>query len=248
MGARAVSGFEDAKVLIQHATAHLGRIRQAYEESLREKHIKPTLLVEIKNLMENLRSALDFSAQALHAKYGSTAASRPKVYFPYALDGQSAADFRKTKRVEACIPGLAANRPDIVSTLESFQAFADPKNAWLPRFMELNNANKHQSLTPQERRESKTLTIKAGGAAMTLGSGASISVAPGASIVVGGKAIIPGGQTFSADRPPVARGQGSGEVTTWVSFHFTATDEPVVPFLEAALQGTERIVTVLQKA
>ena len=215
-----MSGFNDARHLLQHAKEHLGRIRQAYEEALYDKQIKPTLLVEIKNIMENLRSALDFCAQALYDKYGAQATRQPKVYFPCAFKGQSATDFRK--RVDGCIPGLSVSRPDIIAIIESFQAFSNPANDWLPLFKDLNNMNKHQSLTPQERQESNSLTIKGGTTSMTLSPGASITIDPRAFIVVGGNVVIPGGQSFSADRPPIATGKGNVTVTKCGLSHFTS--------------------------
>ena len=83
---------------------------------------------------------------------------------------------------------------------------------------------------------------------MTLSPGASITIDPRAFIVVGGNVVIPGGQTFSADRPPIATGKGNVTVTKWVSFHFSCNNEPVIPFLETTLTGVERIVSVLAKA
>jgi hypothetical protein len=233
--------LDDAKQLVQYAREHLPQIEEAYNASLSEKEIKPKLLIEIKNLMENLRSALDFTARGLFLKYGSSKASDPRIYFPYASLTQSEDQFRKSGRIDACIPGLTANRPDIVTRIESYQHFADPRNKWLPVFMELNNENKHQQLTPQIRRETKELRISSGGASISMGSGASISIGPGASIQIGGM-TIPGGQTFDANRPPTTIGPGKKEVITWVSFHFSTSNEPVLPLLKQTLEGVERIV------
>ena len=236
--------FDDARELTKHARDAFAKIEQAYRESLHDKEVKPRLLVEIKNVMENLRSALDFAAHGLFSKYGASPKPDPGVYFPYALEGQSVGDFRAKQRIDQCIPGLAAARPDIVQKLESNQHFADAKNRWLPRFMELNNANKHQQLTAQTRREWRELHISSGGTGMVLGEGTSISMGPGTSIQMGGL-VIPGGQTFDAHRPPRTAGQGKVEVVTWVSFDFSSNGEPVLPFLRTALEGVDRIVTEL---
>jgi len=122
------------------------------------------------------------------------------------------------------------------------QHFGSNGHKWLPAFMDLTNENKHQRLTPQERRESKELRISGGGASMSLGQGASISVGSGASISIGG-AIIRGGQSFDVNRPPLVEG-GRVDVITWISFHFD-NGEPVIPLLEAALQGVRQIVNEL---
>ena len=53
--------FEDAKQLVQYAKDQFPQIEGAYNISLEDLEIKPKLLIEIKNLMENLRSALELS-------------------------------------------------------------------------------------------------------------------------------------------------------------------------------------------
>ena len=131
--------------------------------SLSEKSVKPTLLIEIKNVMENLRSALDFSAHGLFDKFSVSSRANPNIYFPYSRLGQSQADFQRSNRIETCIPGITTSRPDIVAKLESYQSFASTNNEWLPKFMELNNENKHSRLTPQTREEARQLTLQSGG-------------------------------------------------------------------------------------
>ena len=73
---------------------------------------------------------------------------------------------------------MTTNRPEIAVKIESYQHFSNDENSWLPKFMELNNENKHQRLTPQTRKEVKQLNIKSGGggASISLGGGASISL------------------------------------------------------------------------
>ena len=236
--------FGEARQLVEHSRDRFSEIQSAYEASLSDQEIKPKLLIDIKNLMENLRSAMDFAAQGLFEKYGSSTSKSPKIYFPYALSSQSEAEFRRSKRIDACIPGLSLNRPDIVEKLISFQHFSDKLNQWLPVFMQLNNENKHQKLTPQIRKEAKELRISSGGASISMGSGASMSIGQGASIRIGGM-VIPGGQTFNAERPPVTIGPGEKEVVTWVSFHFSTADTPVLPLLNQALDGVYRMVSEL---
>lgn len=237
--------FDDATNLVRHAEKELPQIRAAYERSLHAKVVETTLLIEIKNFCENLRSALDFSACGLFEKFGSAQKGKPKVYFPYATANQNRDEYIKSGRIEKCIPGITASRPDVVALLLELQHFGGRGNGWLPQFMELNNQNKHQRLTPQVRREAKELRISGGGAAISVGQGASISIGVGASISIGG-AVIRGGQSFGVDRPPVVEG-GKSEVITWVSFHFEDNGQPVIPFLETALKGCREIVTELAK-
>ena len=237
--------FDDAKELIKYARGRLPEIQSAYETSLSDQKVKPQLLIEIKNFMENLRSALDFTAHGLFDKYGASTSRSPRIYFPYATLNQSETCFRRSSKIDACIPGLSSNRPDIAEKIISFQHFSAEQNKWLPIFMQLNNENKHQQLTPQTRKEKKELKMSSGGASVSIGSHASISVGRGASVQIG-RMIVPGGQSFSADKPPVTFGPGKKEVITWVSFHFSTTDTRVLPLLNQALEGVSRIVPELE--
>jgi len=235
-----MSAFADAKSLIQHAEEELPKIRQAYKESLTSKTIGAHLLVEIKNICENLRSSLDFAAHGLFDKYCVATAKKPKIYFPYATAKQTREEFEKSGRIDICITGLSAARLDVVNLVLDMQHFGSKGYKWLPSFMELTNENKHQRLVPQVRKELKELRISSGGASIALGQGASISIGTGASISIGG-AVIRGGQTFDVNNPPQVQG-GHVEVITWVSFHFETNGESVIPFLETSLSGVREIV------
>jgi|WetSurMetagenome_2_1015567.scaffolds.fasta_scaffold325202_1 hypothetical protein len=204
--------FDDAKALVLHAEAKLSELQEAYDESLSEKSVKATLLIEIKNVMENLRSALEFSAHGLFDKYGSSTRPDPNIYFPYSRFGQTQVEFQRSNRIETCIPGVTAARPDIVAKLESVQSFASPQNEWLPKFMDLNNENKHSQLTPQTRDEARQLTIQSGGTSISLGPGCSIYTGHGTLIQMGGM-VIPGGQKISYTRSRWSRRFGLENTT-----------------------------------
>lgn len=92
--------FDDAKALVEHAANEISKLEQAYNNSLSQPSIQPTLKIEIKNTMENLRSALDFAARGLFDKYGSSTKSKPKIYFPYATLSQTQSEFQKSNQIE----------------------------------------------------------------------------------------------------------------------------------------------------
>jgi hypothetical protein len=148
-----MSAFDDANELIKHAESDLAKIGKAYEASLHAKEVTGTLRVQIKNSVENLRSALDFCAHGLFDRYGSSPKTNPKIYFPYATASQDRAMFEKSGRIEVCIPGVSASRPDIVQSLIEMQHFGSDGYTWLPDFMDLTNENKHERLTPQVRKD-----------------------------------------------------------------------------------------------
>jgi hypothetical protein len=118
-----MSAFDDASDLVEHAEAALPRIREVYETSLKARTIDRSLLVEIKNFFENLRSALDFCARALFEQHGSSKKTKPRIYFPYATADQTREAFEKSGRIEVCIPGLTSSRPDLIRALMEMQHF-----------------------------------------------------------------------------------------------------------------------------
>ncbi len=99
-----MSRFDDARALVNHARGALPKLEEDYESSLNDRIVKPALLIDIKNIMENLRSALDFSAHGLFTKYGTSAKANPKIYFPYAALGQTQAVFQASNRIETLYP------------------------------------------------------------------------------------------------------------------------------------------------
>ena len=140
-----MSRFDDARELVTHSEEMLTTIGNLHQQSLEEQLARPTLLIEVKNFMENLRSALDYCAFALFEKYGHSTKATPKINFPYTKLTDDRSKFR-SEIVERSIPGLLTSRPDIVDKLESYQHFGNTGN-WLPHFMDITNENKHEQLT-----------------------------------------------------------------------------------------------------
>lgn len=233
--------FEMASTLVTEARKQTENLSASYEASLKEKRVSIELQIGIKNVLENLRSALDYCANELYCRYGSGASSE-KVYFPIAGPGYREARFKSL--VGTKIPGLLQKRPDLLPVLSSFQEFSGAGNAWLPELATLCNDNKHDQLTPQERRETTELRISSKGASMSLGAGAALTLGTGATIRMG-DALIPGNQRIKPGDTPRVLGQAEVENITWVSFTFTTTGKPVLPFLRQAAAGVATIVTEL---
>jgi hypothetical protein len=210
--------FDQALQLLAHSNEKLEEIRAAYNESIAEQEVKPKLLIEIKNFLENLRSALDFSAHGLVEKYGTMPKDQKQIYFPYASASDDITKFRK--KVNRSLPGVAAVRQDILERIELAQHFYGPGSNWLQGFMELTNKNKHQSLTPQKRGRFTEIRF-------------SIE--------------IPANTTIEIPWPPKPEGPGETEVSTFDTFAFTSNGIPVIPYLEMNLECIERLVTDLSK-
>ena len=91
---------EDAIELINESKNILAEIKTAYEESLHDQEIKPKFLIKIKNFMENLRSALDFTAHHLFDTYGTSSSASPNIYFPYAWTDLDLNGFRTKNLIQ----------------------------------------------------------------------------------------------------------------------------------------------------
>ena len=235
-----MNSFDEAKNFVRHSKEMLPQLEAAYEISLHNQKIERNLRINIKNLMENLRSALDYSAHGLFDKYGSSSNANPNIYFPYALATQTLSEFRAKDRIEKSIPGISSSRADIVAVLESYQHFSGSNNQWVPVFMELNNKNKHQQLTPQIIHEHRGIKLTTGNSTLTA---AGIDVMPGGKFVVNGKEIAPG--EYNADNLPVIDPPAEVTGTRWESFYFSSNNEEVLPFLRRAIEGVESIVNAL---
>lgn len=238
-----MNAHKDAIMLVDHASDELARIRAVYEQALSAQSLSPALLIAIKNLCENLRSALDFVSVAIHERDCAGDTAKLKIAFPYAQATTTEQEFRET--LAKRFSGLDAIRPDLFQSFVDVQHFGSKGFTWLPAFIELNNESKHQRLVPQVRREQRELHITNGGTGIVLGQGAAIVLGNGASVSVGG-ALIHGGQTVSTDSIPTMQG-GKAEIVTWVSFHFESNNQPVIPLLMKATVGVREIVEMLCK-
>ena len=232
---------DQVSALINHAKNGLKIIEQQYSTSLESQIIPVSLQIDIKNFMENLRSALDYIAHDIYDQKISAhrvSTGKPeitKVYFPY---GQVENDFRSG--IGSNLPELKTLSQDVYDLLESIQPYKIGDN-WLYDFCNILNEKKHNSLTPQTRQEKRGLTINFGG-------GASIQMGPGASISGGGfigtglGGIHLQGDKISGDSPAHnIRGQVQQTVTIWVSFLFSNSNVEVLPLLQKGLHGIENL-------
>ncbi len=216
--------FDDARTLLAHSQAKAKTLRTLHKQCLAAKSVKPQFLIEVKNFMENLRSALDYCARGLFAKYGHSNKANPQIYFPYARPPDHKIKFRN-EIVERSIPGVLASRPDIVDMLETYQYFGNTGN-WLPLFMRITNENKHEELTPQVEKQYAAVAISG---------------------------TIPAGGTVKIDLTNIPLGGGPDKpfhavAGTWNGLEFTSTGVLVMPHLEHALRNVIRIVDELSAA
>lgn len=227
--------FDQEKALIQSAEEYLRELKNNYEQSLVSKQIDLSLQVQIKNILENLRSALDYVAVKIYDKCSSSKAAS-KIYFPIARKGAKGSDF--VSIVEKNIPDCLKTRPDLVKLLESFQEFTNPNNDWLPDLATLCNENKHVQLTPQTKTEKvKRITVKTKNSEMGWDPA---SVHFGSGVSIGGVPVNPSTQL------PVPSPTHTVEKEIWVDFQFD-NNKSVLPFLQECVKGVKDIVEILEK-
>jgi hypothetical protein len=141
------SRFQDAAALVRRAKERLPGLRAAYEKAIAAGEVSAELKMDVKEIIDCLRSALDYCARELYERYGAPTkkGTKPKVYFPIAPAGSDWKSF-----LGKSIPGLDEKRPDLARTLERYQPAADPRNnQWLADLAFLSIENKHAQLSAQ---------------------------------------------------------------------------------------------------
>ncbi|MBK9020390.1 MAG: hypothetical protein IPL72_10470 [Sulfuritalea sp.] len=138
------------------------------------------LRVDLKNILENHRSALEYVAHFM-AERCSPIPSRDRVQFPIAHPNDDATTF--SKKLGGWFPGLESTAPALIEYLLSIQHFAGER--WLSDFADLTNFNKHHALSEQELAEFDSIVLRVGEVGLRLGELGleSVSIEEGGSIL-----------------------------------------------------------------
>ncbi len=152
-------------VLSPHAQALAALMRRVHSNTaiFVERHLRPSpakpdlddLRVDLKNILENYRSALEYVAHHLADK----CVPRPppeRVQFPVASSGDDVNSF--SKKLDKWFPGLSTSAPAAKDFLISIQEFRGEE--WLRNLADLSNFNKHRSLSTFELRNFRSLIIR----------------------------------------------------------------------------------------
>lgn len=208
--------------LLSKAQDQLKAIRAEYDRSLHAQKIDPALKIDIKNLCENLRSALDYIAHDIREKHCPAANPKDRFYFPILPDAQTFA-----KQANQWFPGLAAACPAVWTLLESIQPY-QLGYQWLGRFNRLNNENKHGNLVEQTRKETHRITATSSGVSVSWNPA---SVRFGAGVHIGGVPVNPSTQM------PVPHPSQTVERVIWVDFQFADIGVSALSLLSDAVSG-----------
>lgn len=169
------SKFSDINALLDHAVTSYGEIERQYNEALHQKQVPPTLQIEIKNFLQNLRSVLDYLGQRV-----------PGFERNYPMCNH-------INQTANSMRGASVASADAMT---KWQPFNQP---WLESFNWLNNEHKHQMLVPQTKTERVTTEAKSAGGSVTWDPG---SVTFGSGVFIEGKPVnvhtqMPAGATIT---------------------------------------------------
>ncbi|MGB4782885.1 hypothetical protein [Candidatus Methylomirabilis sp.] len=219
---------DSIEALLKKARTDFARLKDEYNASLHEKHVRNDLKVSIKNIFENLRSCLDYLAHDIFEAHCANAKKPGRLYFPIR---PSAPEFGTAITKE--YPALQTTAPKVYDLLEAVQPYRDP---WLGQFNKLNNHNKHQDLVEQSRTETRQVTVSRGGGSVSWGPGVTF----GSGVSVMGVPIDPRTQM------PVPNTVAKTEVVTWIDFRFREIDQSVLPFIDASIANVDKLFRSLQ--
>jgi hypothetical protein len=236
-----VSRRIDTKTIVTAAKNQYENIRKEYDRALQEHTLD--LRIPVKNLMENLRSALDYTAHDIYdicCKPARTTAGRPdprNIYFPY---GRIDLDFRAG--LGNSLPDLERLNLAVYRLVESIQPFRC-SDSWLYDFCSILNENKHDKLTAQVRTETETYSVQGEhGSVSIIVNNPNIQVTsmPDAIKIFG----VPAQFTSEGIRTATS-GRLTHKRKKWVAFIFEGSNVNVLGVLDRAVVGIARFVDEL---
>jgi hypothetical protein len=161
-------------ILSSHAKALGTLLRRTHSDTARfldrylQKSIEPPelaeLSVDLKNILENHRSALDYVAHHL-ADRCTPRPSPEQVQFPVANRQDNAVSF--SKKIDKWFPGLASVAPNAKDHLLAIQQFSGEH--WLRQLADLSNFNKHRTLSAQQPASFNSVLVRHGASGVRLG-------------------------------------------------------------------------------
>jgi len=234
--------YEDVITLIKESKEQYMKVKALYNKSLKDKSLD--IRVKVKNLMENLRSILDYTARDIYEDICKPHRQKPgksdpsNIYFPYGKKGN---DFKSS--IGRYLPDLDIFSPSIYELIKNVQPFAC-NNSWVYDLCVINNENKHDKLTPQTREETGTYTVQGPhGSVSTIINNPKVSVIskPGAVKIFG----VPA--QFTPEGIETAPSTLQHKKTIWVSFAFEGTNINVLNLFNNAVPGIESLITSIYK-
>lgn len=122
------------------------------------------ICLEVKHILEDMQSVLDYIAVDIHNKYCSTHNFK-KVYFLYTNEIEQESDF--INKINTYFPKLYNNNFDVYKILANVQNFKDNSN-WLIKLNDLTNEVKHNDLYINKIEQKKNTTLRSEDATMLI--------------------------------------------------------------------------------
>ena len=223
------SKHTDIEAVMLKAEADLSGIEAKYQNYLDKQTVPDSLLVEVKDCLVNIRSALDY----LWCKVPDVGTGS---HFPSA---NSQVDFSNKTA------GIDKKYIDVVEKWQSYNG--DP---WLKNFGYIRNKNVHLTLVPQTRQETKEFSVKNANSGVTM-RGVTFSGKGTVTINLGGVSVPIDMKTeFPANVSGV-----DIERKIWVDFLFDGSsislDFPenvsALPFLKQSFTNAKTIISGVEK-
>lgn len=220
--------------LLVKAKEQLAKIESEYNACLKQKNIKDELKIDIKNLLENLRSVLDYLAHDIRETHCPTAKKDARFYFPILPDAPTF-----VRQVNQWFPGLQTAKPDLWEYLESVQPYKKKDNAWFGTFNQLNNENKHQDLVEQTRKETNQIRVTTQNGGQVAWNPENVKFGPG--VYIGGVPVDPRTQL------PIAHENQKIERIIWVDFLFHGLDVSAIGLLRQSFECIDQIAKAVRQ-
>lgn len=220
--------------LLERAKRDYSKIEAEYQASLTSQSIGDDLKVDIKNLLSNLRSVLDYIARDVRGAKCNAGQGSAIFYFPIL---NSPADF--ANRMATWFPGLQGNAPDLWDYLEALQPYMGPEQKWLAQFNSVNNDNKHQELVEQKRVTVEEVKVSNEGGSVVTWNPSAVTFGHG--VHIGGVPVDPQTQL------PVPSPSQQVTRTIWVDFQFGETGVSAIWLLEKSVNGVCQIAYDVRK-
>ena len=252
---------DHVQILLDSARYALDDIESGYRNSLAKKELDIQLFVQIKNLLENLRSALDYVAREVFNKFctGLVREKPLQVYFPVLRRTATAQDF--SAFMNGRFPGLQVNAHELYNCLEECQFYKSSANEWLVQFNDLCQSNKHEQLSPQTRSENKRTEfadisggsvswndgVQFGPSGITFKPGGKLSFASGGTVRFGQSGMrIMGRQVDTRAQAPAPDDTSSLRHVVWVDFRFDALGVSALPFLRTCVNEVTALIDAVR--
>ncbi|MFZ5941801.1 MAG: hypothetical protein ACOYXB_14620 [Bacteroidota bacterium] len=137
------NNYDDIELLLAYTEGQ----NKELAKSINDECVNVVLL---KNILENLRSVLDYIAIDLATLTGDR---NRNIFFPY---GRRQNHFKIS--IKRNLPKLQEKRPDLFNEIEKIQPFIS-KNNWLVELCELTNSAKHIGLNKTNKQKSVSIEI-----------------------------------------------------------------------------------------